>query len=186
MSETDQDNELDGGLTMSTRKAMLSGGAVLSVLAPTAAFVLHDLVLQLPDNQHEASLGFFVTVFGLLLVWALGGYLAGRRTRTVLAAVSSGLTTAVMSVGILWLAFIVLNRVFTDRMSYEPDRIRAFMASGQPTMREYLDHSLAPGPFPLLMGVAVIVGVAGGFLGEKIQDRNARETVKTHTIASEE
>lgn len=103
---------------MSTRKAMLSGGTLLAVLAPTAAFVLHDLVFQLPDNQHEASLG--------------------------------------------------------------------LRASGQPTMREYLDHSLAPGPFPLLMGVAVIVGMAGGFLGGKIQDRSAGETVRTHTIASDE
>jgi len=156
---------------MTTIKSMLSVGTVLTVLTPTAAFVLHDLVFQLPDNQHEASLGFFVTVVGLLFVWTLGGYLAGRRTRTVFAAISAGLTTAVMSVGILWLTFITLNGLFTDRMSYEPDRIRAFRASGYPTMREYLNHSLGPGPFPLLMGAAVIVGMAGSLLGEKIQDR---------------
>jgi len=152
---------------MPTIKSMLSVGTVLTVLTPTAAFVLHDLVFQLPDNQHEASLGFFVTGVGLLFVWTLGGYLAGRRTPTVFAAISAGLTTAVMSVGILWLTFITLNGLFTDRMSYEPDRIRAFRASGYPTMREYLNHSLAPGPFPLLMGAAVIVGTAGSLLGEK-------------------
>jgi hypothetical protein len=30
-------------------------------LIPTIAYVLHDLVFQLPDNAHEATLGFFVT-----------------------------------------------------------------------------------------------------------------------------
>jgi hypothetical protein len=157
---------------MTTRKSMLSIGTVLTVLTPTAAFVLHDLVFQLPDNQHEASPGFFVGVFGLLFIWALGGYLAGRRTRSVLAAVSAGLATAVMGVGILWLTFIALNTLFTDRMSYEPDRIRAFRASGYPTMREYLDHGKGPGPFPLLMGVAAIAGMAGGYLGQKTQSRS--------------
>jgi MFS family permease len=152
---------------MTPRKSMLSAAMILSVVAPAIAFTLHDLVFQLPDNQHEASLGFFATVFGLLFVWALGGYLAGRRTRTVSAAISAGVITATMSVGMLWLTFITLNRLFTDRMSYEPDRIRAFRASGYSTMREYLDHDAGPGPFPLLMGVAVLAGMAGGVLGEK-------------------
>jgi MFS family permease len=156
-----------------TRKSMLSVGIILTGLAPTAAFLLHDLVFQLPDNQHEASLGFFVTVFGLVFVWALGGYLAGRRTRTVPRAISAGLTTSALSVGVLWLTFITLNTLFPDRMSYEPDRRRAFMVSGYPTMREYLVHNIGPGPFPLVLGVAAIVGIAGSLVGEKRQDPGA-------------
>ncbi len=158
---------------MTTRRPVLSVGLILTVLAPTIAFTLHDLVFQLPDNQHEASLGFFVTALGLLFVWALGGYLAGRGTRSVFAAIGAGVITAPMSVGILWLTFITFNRLFTDRMSYEPDRIRAFRASGYLTMREYPDHSMGPGPFPLLMGVVVLVGMAGSVIGEKNEDRVA-------------
>jgi hypothetical protein len=161
---------------MTARQSFLSLGIVLAVLTPTAAFVLHDLVFQLPDNQHDASLGFFVTVFGLLFVWALGGYLAGRRTRTMLAAIGAGATTAMVSVGILWLTFVALNRVFPDRMSYEPDRIRAFKASGYPTMREYLDHNTGPGPLPLLMGAAVIVATTGGLLGQRSGTVHASRT----------
>jgi hypothetical protein len=121
-------------------------------LIPTIAFTLHDLVFQLPDNQHEASLAFFLTVFGLLLVWGVTGYLVALGSRSVLAAIGSGALAAATSVGILWLTFITLNNLFTDRMSYEPDRIRAFRASSEPTMRAYLDHQRGPGPFPLLMG----------------------------------
>jgi hypothetical protein len=132
---------------MTTRSWMLSLGVAL---IPTVAFTLHDLVFQLPDNQHEASLGFFLTAFGLLFVWALGGYLAGRGTRTVFAAIRAGAVTGVMSVGILWLTFIALNNLFTDRMSYEPDRIRAFRASRYPTMRDYVNHGESDlVPFPL-------------------------------------
>jgi len=152
---------------MTNRKSMLSLGTALVIVAPTVAFVLHDLVFQLPDNQHEASPGFFATLLGLLFVWALGGYLAGRRTRSVLGAISAGAATAIISVGILWLTFITLNRVFIERMSYEPDRIRAFRASGYPTMREYIVHDVGAGPFPLLMSVATIAGLAGSVVGKQ-------------------
>jgi hypothetical protein len=149
---------------------MLSLGVAL---IPTVAFTLHDLVFQLPDNQHEASLGFFLTAFGLLFVWALGGYLAGRGTRTVFAAIRTGAVTGVMSVGILWLTFIALNNLFTDRMSYEPDRIRAFRASGYPTMRDYVNHGMGLGPLPLLVGVAVLTAAGASVFGEKNQNRVA-------------
>ena len=154
-------------------KPTISIGAVGAALGPTAAFVLHDLVFQLPDNQHEASPAFLMTVAGLVFVWALGGYLAGRRTRSVMNAITAGMATATISVGILWLTFMTLNLIFTERMSYEPDRIRAFRASGYRTMRAYLVHSMTPGPFPLVLGVAVVAGIAGSCLGEKMYDRAA-------------
>ena len=135
-------------------------------LLPALAFTLHDLVFQLPDNQHEASLGFFASIVALLLVWGIGGYLAARGTGTIFSAVRAGAMAAATSVFILWLTFFTLNRLFPDRMSYEPDRIRAFKASGYSTMREYLNHEVSLGPFPLLMGVAALAGVAGGVMGK--------------------
>ena len=138
---------------------------------PAVAFTLHDLVFQLPDNQHEASLGFFVTAAGLLFVWGLVGYLAARGRRTVFTAIRAGAVAGVVSVGLLWLTFFTLNNLFTDRMSYEPDRVRAFMASGYPTPKAYVTQGLGLGPFPLLMCVAAFAGMAGGVLGERVQER---------------
>jgi hypothetical protein len=153
---------------MTTRSSMLALGVGV---IPTVAFTLHDLVFQLPDNQHEASLGFFLTAFGLLLVWGFAGYLAALDSPTVLKAIRAGAIAAAISVGILWLTFISLNILFTDRMSYEPDRIRAFRASGYPTMRAYVDHARGPGLFPLLLCVAALEGVAGGVIRRKAQGK---------------
>jgi hypothetical protein len=133
---------------------------------PAIAFTLHDLVFQLPDNQHEASLGFFATVGGLLLVWAATGYLSADRTGGVGRALKTGALGGTISVAILWLTFIALNNLFIDRMSYEPDRIRAFRASGYATMREFVNQGLFPGLFfPVLMCVAAFAGAAGGAVG---------------------
>ena len=156
---------------MTRRKSLLP---LLVAVIPALAFTLHDLVFQISDNQHEASLGFFLTASGLLLVWALGGRLAARDTRTVPTAIRAGAINGVMSVAILWLTFITLNNLFIDRMSYEPDRIRAFMASGYPTMREYVNRGMGLGPFPLLMAVAALSGMAGSVLGKRMQNRTAQ------------
>ena len=83
---------------MTSRSAMLSLGVGA---IPAVAFTLHDLVFQLPDNQHEASLGFFLTASGLLFIWGLVGYLAARGKRTVFTAIRAGATAGVVSVGVL-------------------------------------------------------------------------------------
>jgi hypothetical protein len=138
-------------------------GASLAVaLIPAAAFFLHDFVFQLPDNQHEASLGFFLTLAGLLFVWGLAGYLAARgRTHRVIW----GATAGVVSVLMIGVTFFVLNWFFVDRMSYEPDRIRAFHASGARTMWEFVNgRGFDPGPGPILMVLAALAGAAGSGL----------------------
>jgi hypothetical protein len=155
---------------MNTRQSLLP---LLVAVVPALAFTLHDLVFQLPDNQHEASPGFFVTAAVLLFVWALGGRLAARGARTIPAAIVAGALNGVLSVVFLWLTFITLNNLFTDRMSYEPDRIRAFRASGYRTMRDYVNGS-GLGPFPLLMGVAALSGMAGSLLEKTAERRTAR------------
>jgi hypothetical protein len=156
---------------MTSRSSML----LLGVGAiPAVAFTLHDLVFQLPDNQHEASLGFFLTASALLFLWGLVGYLAARGRRTVRAAIRAGAIAGLAGVGVLWLTFITLNNLFTDRMSYEPDRVRAFMASGYPTMKAYVRHGLGVGPSPLLMCVAALAGMAGAYSAKRSGSAVAR------------
>ncbi|HEX7138834.1 MAG TPA: hypothetical protein VF219_13335, partial [Vicinamibacterales bacterium] len=138
-------------------------GIVIAV-APTVAYVLHDLVFQLPDNQGDVTPGFLLTLLGLLVVWCWGGYAIARRASGRFASIGWGAYAGVVSVGLLWLTFIVLNQLFIDRMSYEPDRILAFRRSGYATMREFWNHQRGWGPFPLMMAVAMLAGAIGGAL----------------------
>jgi hypothetical protein len=147
---------------METNTSRFSVGVLGFAAIPTIAFVLHDLVFQLHDNGHEATLGLVLTVAGFLFIWACSGYLIARRVSGSTTRVIAGAVAGIVSVGVLWLTFIVLNNVFLDRMSYEPDRIRAFQQSGYATMREYWHHQSGWGPFPLLMAVAAVVGAIGG------------------------
>jgi hypothetical protein len=138
--------------------------ALVIALLPTIAFVLHDFVFQLPDNEGEATLGLFLTIAGLLCVWAYGGHVLARPVEGVGARLATGALTGLASVGVLWVTFILLNAFFLDRMSYEPDRIRAFQQSGYSTMREYWNHQIGLGPFPLAMLIAAIAGAVGGIV----------------------
>jgi hypothetical protein len=131
---------------------------------PTIAFVLHDFVFQLPDNEGNVTVGFLVTLVGLLVVWACCGYIIAARVRGSFASLVYGAFAAAASVAMLWLTFIILNNSFIERMSYEPDRIRAFQQSGYATMREYWNHQHGWGPFPLLISVAGVVGAVGAFI----------------------
>jgi hypothetical protein len=140
---------------------------------PAVAFTLHDLVFQLPDNAHEATLGFFFTIAGLVCVWGCSGYMLARRANAVGTALVAGAVAGILSVAMLWLTFIILNYFFLERMSYEPDRIRAFQRSGYATMREYWNHQRGSGPAPLLMLVATIVGAIGGAVRRTTQRRTA-------------
>jgi hypothetical protein len=144
--------------------------ALAVAVIPTIAYILHDLVFQLPDNAHEATLGFFVTIAGLLSVWASSGYIIARRVNGTRSRIIAGAAAGILSVGILWITSIVLNNLFVDRMSYEPDRMRAFHQSGYATMREYLHHQ-GWGPAPLLMFVAAIVGAIGGAVRRRTRRR---------------
>jgi uncharacterized membrane protein YeiB len=142
-------------------------------IIPTVAFILHDFVFQLSDNAHEPTLGFFLTIAGLLCVWGCSGHILARRANAVGSALMAGAVAGVVSVAVLWLTFIVLNHLFLDRMSYEPDRIRAFQRSGYATIREYWGHQRGWGPFPLLMFAAAAVGAIGGAIRRTTQRRTA-------------
>ncbi|HEY7336191.1 MAG TPA: hypothetical protein VH639_14980 [Bryobacteraceae bacterium] len=158
--------------TLKERKDAMTRDSKLAVavgLIPTIAFTLHDLVFQLPDSEGEASLGFFLTGGSMLLVWGLLGYLAVRsRSAVGVASIKTGAIAGILSVGVFWLTFIVLNNLFIDRMSYEPDRIRAFKESGYAGMRAFVNSGMATAPFIIfiagLMCIAALAGIFGGMI----------------------
>jgi hypothetical protein len=141
-----------------------SGAGLLFALiaTPTAAFVLHHFVFQLPDNEGDLTIGFFATIVGLLAIWASSGYVAARWPTRTLPAVGAGVLAPVVSTAMLCSTFVVLNGLFIDRMSYEPDRLLAFHRSGYATLQQWWNHQQGWGPFPILICAAAVVGALGG------------------------
>ena len=138
------------------------GFGVLIATIPAVVFVVHDFVFQLPDNEGEASLGFFLSLGGLLCVWYTSGYLLAHGVNRPARRIIAGALAGIVSVAIVWVAFAVLNGLFLERMSYEPDRIRAFQQSGEATLRDWWSHQRGWGPIPVLMSVAAVAGAIGG------------------------
>jgi hypothetical protein len=135
-------------------------------LIPTIAFTLHDLVFQLPDNQHEASLGFFLTIFGLFGSGS-PGYLAAQGSRVSSRPLAREPPPR-RPAWPFWLTFITLNHLFADRMSYRRiGSVRSERVVSQPCAHTWTIN-LGPGPFPV-MCVAALAGVAGGAIGRKPQ-----------------
>jgi len=144
------------------------GGRVVATglgLVPAVAFVVTDFVLQLPDNHHEPTWGFFVTLFILISIWTLSGFFAPSEPSDWRRAMAAGAASGILSVAVLAAVFVVLNNLFPVRMSYEPDRLRAFSESGYATLRTYINRQLVlSGFFPALATVAAILGSTGGGL----------------------
>ena len=165
-SEHRRDNRTD--LKMTVRSSNLRLAFAVAVL-PTIAYVLADFVFQLPDNGHEATFGLFLTIAALLTVWASSGYIAARTGSTACTRIIAGTVAGIVSVAILWLVAFALNDLFLERMSYEPDRIRAFQQSGYATLREWWAQERGWGPAPLLMGIAALAGAAGAAARNRTQ-----------------
>jgi hypothetical protein len=140
------------------------GRALAFATTPTIAFVLHDFVFQLPDNEGELTVGLVATLAALLFVWAASGWTVARMARGTITAILAGAIMAALSVAMVWLAFVVLNGLFVERMSYEPDRLLAFRRSGYPSLQEWWNHQRGWGPFPLLLVASAVVGALGGVI----------------------
>src|SRR5262245_12550279 len=54
---------------MTTKLDGNTGRALAFAITPTIAFVLHDFVFQLPDNEGELTVGLVATLAALLFVW---------------------------------------------------------------------------------------------------------------------
>jgi hypothetical protein len=76
------------------------------------------------------------------------------------------------------LTFIVLNNLFIDRMSYEPDRIRAFKESGYASMRTFVNSGMGTAPFLMFIAALTCIAALAGIFGGMIWSRWRPVTAK--------
>ena len=129
------------------------GGLVVIVLT-------NVITTTLPDGNGEMA----IILCLLLLYFGAAGYLAVRRTGSILHAVVSGAIVALIAMAMAWLAFLVVDNLFLAIVSQQADKIYGFQHSHFHSMRDYINAGLLnTGPF--LVGVSTVIGAVCGGIG---------------------
>ncbi len=157
------------GLQRSDRSAVTRGllVAVVVSLGLSVEIVLTNVVFPSPtDDDAVAVIVSYLSVFAALF---LVGILAARAGASRRGLVLAGLTARLV-VGLVTIAtFIVVDNVWLDVVSLQPQKIEGFARSGQTSMRSYINHGLiGPGVFfTLAFGTlgAVLSPIGGLVIG---------------------
>src|SRR5262245_3921774 len=149
-----------GGRTMRAYLPGLVTGIMLSVAA-----VLANVVFPSHESDDQYGMLFLVVYLGLFVLFGIGGYLASKDTRSLKRGALGGAVTALLSVGVLMLTFIVIDQLFLDIVSQQPDKLWGFQHQRTfHTMREYVDDGDRRGVlfvFPMVMLLGATFGTLG-------------------------
>jgi hypothetical protein len=134
-------------------------GALYGTVAGLAVAIdiLLSNVVYPPWGEH--SLVVYLAIAGCLFL--AGGH-AGRRWRDPATAARTGVVAAVVVVAIAFATFFAVDNVFLDVVGRQPQKVAA--AAGWPSMRLYVNASLAVGLLILLPALSAL-GAACGCLG---------------------
>ncbi len=147
----------EGAVRMSGPRYGLALGLVLGV-----AVVLTNVVdpgfgyFGLDENVAMA-----LATGALLANFAAAGFLASRATGRLVAGLRAGALAALIGVGLMMLTFLVVDNLFLDIVSQQPDKIWGFEHSHYASMRAYVTVGQLRG-FLLLPVFAVIGATCGG------------------------
>lgn len=143
---------------ISSARLGLALGVVLALGAFAANVVLPVATSGFVDRDDPAPVAIVC-----LLLWAAAGWLAWRRTGSVAAAARAGAVAALVSMGCVMLAFLLIDNLFLDVVSRQPEKIWLFQHSHFHSMRTYINAAHARGALfvlPLLTAAGAVCGAA--------------------------
>jgi hypothetical protein len=155
-----------GGPTMNKYTFGLALGMLMSV-----AVVLTNVVF--PSHESDSEYGFLYAVFylGLFVLFGVGGYLASRSNTSLRSGAAGGAITALLSIGLTMLTFIVIDNLFLDIVSQQPDKLWGFQHQQTfATMREYVNDGLLRGTL-FVLPVITLFGAVFGAIGAGVRKR---------------
>jgi len=117
-----------------------------------------------PDNDLSESIGWAVVI---ALVGG-AGYSRVRSTSTLREAAIAGGAISFIAFGIAMITFLVIDNLFVEIVSQQPEKIWLFQHSGFPDMRSYLNHTNLRAFWTALPAITVfgaICGIIGGYIG---------------------
>jgi hypothetical protein len=149
-------------------------GCLLSLGVVAINVVLPLLPAQLAPLRQAVETGSeIVSWLGVLLLWAVAGFLAWRRSGKLGAALKAGALAALVSMGMVMLTFALVDNLFLGLVSRQPEKIWGFAHSGYQSMRAYINHGLLRGllfALPVMTAAGALLGALGG-LGAKLARR---------------
>ena len=142
---------------------------VLLGLGMSAAIILTNVVF--PSNKSDDGLINMFAFLLLFLLFAVGGYIAGKNTNSIKKGAIGGGITAIISVGMTMLTFFVIDNLFLDIVSKQPDKIWAFNHQTTYTdMRDFINYGLLKGLI-FVLPVITLLGAVFGTIGAAIARR---------------
>jgi hypothetical protein len=140
-------------------------GAILIVL-----IVWSNVIVPSHESDDEYTAWYAAFYLGLFAYFGLAGSLAGGRPPKFGRSAWTGATTALLSVGIALLTFIVIDNLFLDTVMTQPDKMAGFAASGMTDARDYVNQSNAAivVVLPVIMSIGAVFGVLGSVIRQRV------------------
>jgi len=141
----------------------LTSGLVLGALA--IPLVVWTNVIS-PNNESDSEYtALYLLAYGLLfLVFAGIGFVASRRSHSILSGAWAGATAALLGGAITLAAFFAVDNLFLSIVGQQVDKLQGLHDSRFVTMREYVNVNLVYATFlglPLLGVVGAVFGTLG-------------------------
>jgi len=139
-------------------------GLVTGIILSIAA-VLANVVFPSHESDDEYGMLYIVVYLGLFLLFGIGGYFASKNSAGLKRSAIGGAVTALLSVGLMMLTFIMIDQLLLDIVSQQPDKLWGFQHQHTfHTMREYVDDGDRRGVmfvFPTVTLLGAVFGALG-------------------------
>jgi hypothetical protein len=143
----------------------------LALGVPLVVLVVWTNVV-VPSHESDSEYGAWYAAFlvGLLAYLTASGLVAARAGSSIAVAALTGAASAVLSIGIAMLTFVVIDNLFLDVVMQQPDKLHAFQSSGLTDQRAFVNQGLVLGMVTALPVMSIIgagCGALGGLLGQR-------------------
>jgi hypothetical protein len=143
-------------------------------VAMVVGIVWSNVIVPSHESDSEYQGWYLVFLVCLLAYLTLSGLAAVRGGASIPGAALAGVTTALLSIGIALVTFVVIDNLFLDVVMQQPDKASGFAHSGLTNQRDYVNQGNLLG-FATVLPVTAAVGAACGTIGGLIGDRLWRD-----------
>ncbi|HVT15983.1 MAG TPA: permease prefix domain 2-containing transporter [Thermoanaerobaculia bacterium] len=117
-----------------------------------------------PSAETETPLIYAIGWGSVGVLFAVAGFLAWNRTERLGAAFNAGAVVALVSMASVMVTFAVVDNVFLDIVSRQPEKIFGLQHSGYRSMRAYINVGVLRG-FLLALPILTLAGALCGAIG---------------------